>query len=185
MMMRSTRSLFAALLMAVLLPQAALADDNVSKGTVGETGYGKFVLKEAGGLDRLYLLGKKDTTYSPDNWRPDSGDQVQVTFFQKKNKLVASQVQLVKLGPNNIDPKQMVSPMHVVVREAGKSGIIATPKGSTKQVKFSYARKKTQYDPVGWVPAAGEEVEVEFAMQEARFTYDIAYVLSKIKRIGK
>ena len=185
MMVRSTKHIFAALLMAVLLPHAALADDNVSRGTVAETGYGKFVLKEAGGLSRLYLLGKKDTSYTPDNWRPDTGDQVQVTFFEKKAKLVASQVQLVKLGPSSVDPKEMVSPMHVVIRETGKSGFIATLKGSSKRVKFSYARNKTEYEPVGWVPTVGEEVEVEFAMQEATFTYNIAYVLSKITRVGK
>jgi hypothetical protein len=73
----------------------------------------------------------------------------------------------------------------VVVRETGKSGIKATLKGTSKEVKFSFQRKKTKYEPVGWVPAPGEEVEVEFAKAEAKFTYDISYNLSKVTRISK
>jgi hypothetical protein len=176
--------LFIALLLATPLVAAA-ADETASKGTIAEMGYGKFRLTEAGGLDRLYLVGKKETAYEPMDWRPGTGDQVSVTFFTKKDKLVASQVTLVKLGPNSIDPKQMVSPMRVTVRETGKSGIIATLKGTTKQVKFSNARKKTKYDPVGWVPAPGEEIEVEFTTVPSRFAFDITYQLGTVKRIAK
>ncbi|MEQ1439713.1 hypothetical protein AAG565_10135 [Fontimonas sp. SYSU GA230001] len=179
-MLRSLRPFFVALF---LLPLAALAQDNVSRGTIGEMGYGKFVLKEGGGLERLYLVGKKDTNYEPDDWRPGEGDQVQVTFFEKKGKLVASSVKLVKLGPNSVDPKQMVSPMRVKVVESGKSGVIATLKGSSKKARFVYARKRTEFDPVGWVPQVGEEVEVEFEVEPSTFKYDMSYVLLKIKRI--
>lgn len=184
-MLRSVRSLSIALLLALAAPLAMAADGTASTGTIGEMGYGKFILKEAGGLDRLYLIGKKDTAYEPMDWRPDVGDQVSVSFFQKKDKLVASQVTLTKLGPNSIDPKQMVSPMRVIVRETGKTGIIATPKGMTKQVKFSNQRKKTKYDPVGWVPAMGEEIEVEFTTVPSRFAFDITYQLGTVKRIAK
>jgi hypothetical protein len=184
MTLRSIRSLFIALLLAS--PFATLAaDGTTSKGTIGEMGYGKFLLKEAGGLDRLYLVGKKDTAYEPQDWRPDAGDQVDVSFFQKKDKLVASQVTLVKLGPNSIDPKKMVSPLRVVVRETGKSGIIGTPKGFAKPVKFSNARKKTKYDPVGWVPAPGEEIEIEFTTVPSRFAFDITYQMGTVKRLAK
>ncbi len=182
MTLRSIRSLFVALLL--LTPLAALAEDNVSKGTIAEMGYGKFQLKESGDLNRLYLTGKKDTKYDPMNWRPEAGDQVSVTFFQKKDKLVASNVQLVKLGPNSVDPKQMVSPMRVTVRETGKSGIIATLKGSTKTAKFTSSRK-TKYEPTGWVPSSGEEVEIEFTTGDARFTGNLAYVMSKVTRVAK
>jgi hypothetical protein len=183
MTLRSIRSLFIALLM--LAPFTAQAQDTASKGTIKEMGYGKFLLSEAGGLDRLYLVGKKDTSYEPMEWRPYAGDQVSVSFFQKKDKLVASQVKLEKLGPNSIDPKKMVSPMHVVVRETGKTGIIGTPKGFNRTVKFSNARKKTTYDPVGWVPAPGEEIEVEFTTVPSRFAFDITYQLGAVKRIAK
>lgn len=184
MMLRSIKPLFIAALL--LLPLAVTAADGTSaRGTISEMGYGKFRLKEDGGLERLYLVGKKDTSYEPNDWRPESGDQIAVDFFQKKDKLVAGKVTLVKLGPNNVDPKQMVSPLRVVVRETGKSGIKATLKGTSKEVKFSFQRKKTQYEPVGWVPAPGEEVEVEFTKAEAKFTYDISYNLTKITRISK
>lgn len=179
-MLRSIKSLFFVLM---LMPLAALAQDNVSKGTISEMGYGKFVLKEGGGLDRLYLVGKKDTSYEPEDWRPTAGDQVQVTWFEKKSKLVASNVKLVKLGPNSIDPKKMISPMRVIVKESGKSGIIATLKGTSKQARFVYARKRTQYEPVGWKPQVGEEVEVTFEAEPSRFKYDISYVIDKITRI--
>jgi hypothetical protein len=185
MMLRSIKPLFVAALL-LLLPLPTLAgEDTVAKGTISEMGYGKFRLKENGGLERLYLVGKKDTSYEPNDWRPEAGDQISVDFFQKKDKLVAGKVTLVKLGPNSVDPKQMVSPLRVVVRETGKSGIKATLKGTTKEVKFSSQRKKTKYEPVGWVPTPGEEVEVEFTTQAAKFTYDIAYVLSKVTRISK
>ncbi len=66
-------------------------------------------------------------------------------FFQKKDKLVAGKVTLVKLGPNNVDPKQMVSPLRVVVRETGKSGIIADAQGHVNRtVKFSSAAQEDQ-----------------------------------------
>jgi hypothetical protein len=185
MMLRSFKPLLLALLMLPVSLGALAADENVAKGTIAEMGYGKFRLKENGGLERLYLVGKKDTSYEPNDWRPEAGDQIAVDFFQKKDKLVAGKVTLVKLGPNNVDPKQMVSPLRVVVRETGKSGIIATLKGTSKAVKFSSQRKKTKYEPVGWVPAAGEEIEIEFTTAAAKFTYDIAYVMSKVTRISK
>jgi hypothetical protein len=176
MMLRSFKPILLALLMLPVSLGALAADENVAKGTIAEMGYGKFRLKENGGLERLYLVGKKDTSYEPNDWRPEAGDQISVDFFQKKDKLVAGKVTLVKLGPNNVDPKQMVSPLRVVVRETGKSGIIATLKGTSKAVK---------YEPVGWVPEAGEEVEIEFTTAAAKFTYDIAYVMSKVTRISK
>lgn len=184
MMLRSIKPLFVAALL--MLPLATLAGEGTAaKGTISEMGYGKFRLKEDGGLERLYLVGKKETSYEPNDWRPEAGDQISVDFYQKKDKLVAGKVSLVKLGPNSVDPKQMVSPLRVVVRETGKSGIKATLKGTSKEVKFSSARKKTKYEPVGWVPSPGEEIEVEFTTQAAKFTYDIAYVLSKVTRVSK
>ena len=87
MMLRSLKPLFVAALL--MLPLASLAgEDTVAKGTISEMGYGKFRLKETGGLERLYLVGKKDTSYDPNDWRPEAGDQISVDFFQKKDKLV-------------------------------------------------------------------------------------------------
>lgn len=164
-------------------PNSAEAEDNVSKGTIGEMGYGKFRLNEKDGLTRLYLLGKQETSYDPAMWRPGSGDQVEVTFYENKGKLVASAVRLIKLGPNSVDPKEMTSPMKVVVIESGKSGFFATRKGSPKRLRFSYARRQTQFDPVGWKPQAGEEIEVEFETKPSTFKYDIAYEALRITRI--
>lgn len=178
----SLKTLVVALLPALFLgPLAALAQDNVSKGTIAEMGFGKFVLKEAGGLERIYLVGKRDTSYEPADWRPENGDQVQVAFFEKKGKLVASNVKLVRLGPNSVNPDDMVSPMRVKVQESGRSGIIATLKGSSKKARFAYARKRTEFEPVGWNPQAGEEVEVQFEAEPGRS--GITYVLTKITRI--
>lgn len=177
-MLRSFKLFLAALM---LMPLAALAQDNVSKGTIADMGFGKFILKESGGLERVYLVGKGDTSYSPDDWRPAAGDQVQVTWFEKKSKLVASNVLLVRLGPNSIDPSQMVSPLRVIVTESGRSGIIAKLKGTSKETRFAYARKRTQYEPVGWQPQVGEEVEVEFVAEPGRG--GITYALTKITRI--
>ncbi|MFP5306905.1 MAG: hypothetical protein ACLGI7_13910 [Gammaproteobacteria bacterium] len=177
-MLRSFKLLLVALLLA---PLAALAQDSVSKGTIGEMGFGKFILKESGGLERVYLVGKGDTSYTPEDWRPAAGDQVQVTWFEKKSKLVASNVKLVKLGPNSVNPKDMVSPMRVLVTESGRSGIIAKLKGTSKEVRFAYARKRTEFEPVGWKPQAGEEVEVQFEAEPGR--YGVSYVLTKITRI--
>ncbi|MFA5938401.1 MAG: hypothetical protein WC809_03505 [Sinimarinibacterium sp.] len=177
-MLRSFRLFFVALF---LLPLAALAQDNVSKGTISEMGFGKFVLKESGGLARVYLVGKRDTSYEPDDWRPADGDQVQVAWFEKKGKLVASNVKLVRLGPNSVNPNDMVSPMRVKVQESGRSGIIAKIKGTSKETRFAYARKRTEFEPVGWQPQAGEEVEVQFEAESGRS--GVTYVLTKITRI--
>jgi hypothetical protein len=177
-MPRSFRLFLVALLLA---PLAALAQDQVSEGTIGEMGFGKFILKESGGLDRVYLIGKRDTRYTPEDWRPGAGDRVQVTWFEKKSKLVASNVKLVKLGPNSVDPKEMVSPMRVLVTESGRSGIFARLKGTSKETRFAYARKRTEFEPVGWKPQAGEEVEVQFEVEPGRS--GVSYVLTRITRI--
>lgn len=175
------RSLKLFLVALILMPLAALAQDNVSKGTISEMGFGKFILKESGGLDRVYLVGKSDTSYTPDDWRPAAGDQVEVAWFEKKAKLVASNVKLVKLGPNSVDPKQMVSPLKVIVTESGRSGIIAKIKGTSKETRFAYARKRTEFEPVGWQPQVGEEVEVQFTAESGRG--GVTYALTKITRI--
>jgi len=176
--MRQIKWMLVALFM---LPFAALAQS--TGGTISEMGYGKFRLKENGGTERVYLVGKKDTSYEPADWRPSEGDKVDVSYFEKKGKLVASNVKLVKLGPNSIDPKEMISPMRVTVREVGKSGIIATVKG-TKQAKFTYARKRTEFVPAGWQPQVGDVVEVDFEAEQARFTFNMAYVLKKITKVN-
>ena len=165
------------------LVRAEEAAGNIAKGVINEMGWGKFVLKEQGGLARLYLLGKQETAYDPAVWRPGLGDQVEVSYYENKGKLIASNVRLVKLGPNSVDPKEMVSPMRVVVQESGKSGIYAGRKGSPKRMRFVYARRHTQFDPVGWKPQVGEEVEVEFDTKPSTFKYDMAYELIKITRI--
>jgi len=191
MILRSIKSLFAALLLLPLSPATAPAQETVSNGVIAEMGCGKFRLKESKDMVRLYMVKKKVTHYDPSHWRPEAGDQVSVQFFQKKGNLVAGQVQLVKLGPNNIDPNLIVSPLRVTIRETGKTGLVGTLKGSSKPIRFSIGRKKPAYEPVGWLPAAGAEAEIEFTVAKTGGITGIIkcgginYALDKVTYINK
>ncbi len=169
---------------AALLVMAAVAraaDEGNAVGTVQEMGHGKIVLQEKGGLARVFLEGRKDTSYEPTNWRPEQGDQLEIAYIQREQKLVATRVKLVKIGPNNVDPAEMVSPLTVTIVEVGRSGVLATKGKNPTRLRFAFARS-TVYEPVGWKPQVGEKVAVTFQAKPNPLTFNISYVLDKIVR---
>lgn len=179
-MLNSIRLLIAVLFLA---PLAASAGESVVSGKISDTGWGKFILKEAGGLERTYAVGRRATSYEPSDWRPAAGDQVKVDWYEKKGKLVAGKVTLVKLGANSIDPASMKSPLIVKVTEAGRSGIKAIPEGKSTEIKFTYQRKHSKFEPTGWNPQAGERVRVDFEAKKGKFSHGLTYAINKLTLI--
>lgn len=178
-MLKGFRLFIAVLLLA---PAAGWAADSVTSGTISAMSWGKFSLKEAGG-ERTFAVGKRATSYEPKDWRPAAGDQVKVEWYEKKGKLIAGKLTLVKLGANSVDPDAMQSPMQVKVTEVGRSGIKAIPKGKTAAVKFTYQRKRTQFEPAEWTPQAGETVKVDFEAKSSKFSHGLTYAINKLTLI--
>jgi len=152
-----------------------------ASGSVSQMGYGKIVLKEKDGIARTFLEGRRDTTYDPESWRPEAGDEIEITYIQREQKLVATTVHLVEVGPNNVDPAKMTSPMDVTIVEVGRSGIIGTRGDDPRRIRFAFARS-TQYEPVGWKPLVGEKVSVIFQAKQNFFTFNVSFVIDKIAR---
>ena len=183
MKMRTAMAVMAALVACAVGPARAAEDGPAqsTSGTVQEMGYGKISLAEQGGLTRTFLEGRRDTTYDPVNWRPEKGDQLEISYVQREQKLVAKRVHLTKIGPNNVDPADLVSPMTVTLTEVGKSGVIGTMAGKETRVRFATGRK-TEYVPVGWKPQVGEKALVTFHSQPNNLTFNVTLAVDKLER---
>lgn len=162
------------------LAAATAASGEVASGTVSQMGHGKIVLKEKGDLTRTFLEGRRDTSYEPPIWRPEAGDEIEITYIEREQRLVAQQVRLTQVGPNNIDPKDLVSPMEVTVVEVGRSGIFARRGDDARRIRFAFSRS-TQYEPVGWKPQVGEKVVVTFRPEANAFTFNVTYAIDRIE----
>ena len=183
MKMRTAMAAMAVLATCAAVPVRAAEDGpaQAASGTVQEMGYGKIALAEQGGLTRTFLEGRRDTTYDPVNWRPEKGDQLEITFVQREQKLVAKRVHLTKIGPNNVDPADLASPLAITITEVGKSGVIGTMAGKEQRVRFATGRK-TEYAPVGWKPQVGEKAVVTFHSQPNNLTFNVTLAVDKIER---
>lgn len=156
--------------------------DNTTEGTVEETGWGKFKIKDKDGTLRLFHVSKKSTTFSPEDWRPMKGDKVSVKFstFQRRNATIAQidSVKLVEAGPNT---PRMTSPVEVEIREVGRSGFRVKLLDSGKLVKFSRHRG-TQMEPVGWTPAVGDKAKITFSFRTGMM-FGVTYIADKVEKI--
>ena len=174
--MRSVRlGIFAALLLALVLPGTAGADQ--AAGQVQACARGTFTLDQDGTL-RLFHLSARQTMYEPVTWRPTVGDKVDVTFVVNKGQLEVTQAKLVEAGPSTI--ADLASPAVVTIVEKGKSGIIGQLE-SGHQVKFSSSRR-TQWEPAGWLPMTGEKATVEFTVVRERFGFGLIFEATRIAK---
>ena len=74
-MKTSLKTIFVALIAVVALVAVGWADEVVGKVT--DTGFGSFMLDDAGTL-RQFNLSSRNTAYEPTAWRPTSGDEIQI-----------------------------------------------------------------------------------------------------------
>lgn len=156
-----------------------------TKGTIKETGFGKFKLEEKGGTVRLFHIAKKTTTYEPDTWRPSEKDKVTIAFTQIRKRsatiLRVDKITLTKAGPNTIT---IESPVKVEIIKFGRTGVIVklTDQAKGKEIRFTKHRK-TRYIPAGWAPSPGEKARIEFVIKPSRFTNGLNYQANKIEKI--
>ena len=166
---------FVALLCALALPGTAGADQ--ATGLVQACARGTFTLDQDGTL-RLFHLSAKQTLYEPATWRPTVGDKIDATFVVNKGQLEVTQAKLVEAGPNTI--ADLASPAVVTIVEKGKSGIIGQLE-SGHSIKFSSSRR-TQWEPVGWLPMTGEKATVEFQAIRERFGFGVLFEATRIAK---
>ena len=173
--------LASALLIGAVAP-AVSDDDNAVVGTVQETGWGKFKIKDENGTVRLFHISKKATAFSPEDWRPMIGDKVSIKYstFQRRNTTVAQidTVKLIEAGPNT---PRMTSPVDVEIREMGRGSVRVKILKSGKLVKFSRGRA-TRMEPAGWVPTAGEKARITFSFRTGMF-FGVTYIADMIAKV--
>lgn len=132
--------------------------------TVSETG-GTGVI----GNSVKYWSDRK-TMYSPGDWRPGNGDKVKISYYTKtsrdgsKQKLVMDNITLVQLNPENKTPD---SPVEGIIQNPGKKWIDV--KVGNKIMKFEKNKKRTIYEPTGFVPAPGQKVKIYFTKTPMKF----------------
>jgi hypothetical protein len=177
-------------MMAVVLSCSlwAMAQGDVVKttqGVVQEDGFGKFRLKDKAGTSWLFYLSHDKTRYTPDDWRPIVGDEVNISHMEVQSRgntiSQAVTVGLVKAGPNTIRIK---SPVEVQITETGRSGYKAKVLSTGVIVRFGNQRS-SQVVPTGWVPTPGEKALVTFTAQPSKIWggFGISYALDKIEKI--
>ena len=167
---------FVALLCALALPGTAGADQ--ATGLVQAAPRGIFHLVDQDGTLREFHLSAKQTLYEPATWRPTVGDKIDATFVVNKGQLEVTQAKLVEAGPNTI--ADLASPAVVTIVEKGKSGIIGLLE-SGHSIKFSSSRR-TQWEPVGWLPMTGEKATVEFQAIRERFGFGVLFEATRIAK---
>lgn len=125
----------------------------------------------------------RKTVYSPEDWRPGNGDKVKISYYTKtsrdgsKQKLVIDNLTLIQLNPANKIPE---SPVEGIVQNPGKKWIDV--KVGSKIMKFEKNRKRTVYEPTGFIPAPGQKVRITFSKVPAKFgTSKIMNVIDKIE----
>jgi len=177
-------SIISSLLLFVVLGLTSFGE--VYQGKLTEEGYGKFkMLDKESQIEFLIYQSKKETTYSPEDWRPQLGDTISVDCYVKDKRfgndasmLVAAMIKLVEPGPQSLT---IESPVKVKLLEMGRRKVLVKFEDSKKSMRFDKARK-LDYDPIGWVPNSGDEIFIHFIKKESRFNYNMAYVITKIEK---
>lgn len=179
-MKTSLRVVFVALIAVVALVAVGWADEVVGK--VADTGFGSFMLDDAGTL-RQFNLSSRNTSYEPSAWRPTSGDEIRVAYTPTPSRrgatvLAVDQATLVKAGPHTL--VELVSPVEVEITETGRSGIRGKiPSGQI--VRFAYDRG-VQRNPAGWVPVVGENARVTFRLDADR-GFTVGYWAQNLEKL--
>ena len=160
---------------------AATWADEVA-GKVANTGFGSFMLDDAGTL-RQFNLSARNTVYEPTAWRPTSGDEIRVTYTPIQNKrgttvLAVDKATLVKAGPHTL--VDLASPVEVEITETGRNGIRGKVPGG-QIVRFAYDRG-VQRIPAGWVPVVGEKARVTFRLDAER-GFTVGYWAQSLEKL--
>ena len=168
-----------AVLMAAFCAPAARGVEAV--GVVKEHNIGDFKLDSADTI-RFFKLRIRETQYSPEAWRPRTGDRIRVQYRENESILVVTEVELLSPGPDTVS--DLVNPVAVEIAEdmrpAGNARLAAKLR-SGHMIDFN--SEKIRMDPVGWVPKAGEKAVVEFRAQRNWLDCGVTFVAFKVTKM--
>jgi len=181
-MKKITSTIMTFTLFSLLLTVSALAVKTMD-GIIKEPGYGKYSVETADGTEFLLHVSKRETTFTPELWRPAKGDQISADYYEKTGRngtiIVIRKIELVKAGPNTIN---ITSPVNVTIVETGRSGF-KTTLDDYNDIDKKFARfRGTKTNPAGWVPRSGDKAVITFHVQKARFTFNVAYLADEVKK---
>jgi hypothetical protein len=168
-------------MLLAVLPLSLFAAESKT-GTVTEMGWGKFIMEDESGTQQRFHISKRDTAFKPNTWRPQAGDQVNVSFTKIPGrngiKLKCIQVELVEAGAAN---QALQSPVMVEMVEISHRKIRAIVSESNMEVQFD-RKRGTRMDPAGWVPATGDKALIHFHSVPARFSFGIVHIADKVEQ---
>lgn len=148
--------------------------------TVSETG-GTGVIANS-----IKYWSDRNTIYTPGDWRPGRGDKVKISYYTKsskdgsKQKLVMDNLTLVQMNPANKTPD---SPVEGIIQNPGKKWIDV--KVGDKIMKFEKNKRRTIYEPTGFIPAPGQKVKIYFTKTPMKFGKGtIMNVIDKIELLN-
>lgn len=150
-------------------------------GVVQERTEGNFKLV-SGGVERFFQQTIRGTQYEPEAWRPGKGDMVRVQFMVKEDKLVVTELALLKPGAETIT--DLVNPVAVEIAE--NMGEIRDKYLKARLYsghRVDFICQDLRRDPVGWVPKAGEKAVVEFKTQRNWFDCGVTYSAVKVTKM--
>jgi hypothetical protein len=160
--------------------QISLAEETIT-GVVLESGFSGVVV-QAGGKTGKYNTGK-ETTFSPEEYRPVKGDTITLTFYPKTLRtggdvLAISSLTLVSKDPNR---KELTSPARGTIQEVGKKSIRVDFPEAAQNVSMDLKRDMETV-PAGWQPEVGAKVTVYFDKVKSRFANTFVFVISKLEK---
>ncbi len=94
---------------------------------------------------------------------------------------MATAVPLVEIGPNNVDPTKMTSPMDVTIVEVGRTGASSAREGRSPAHPLRL-RPLHPVRAVGWKPLVREKVTVSFQAKPNLIPFNVSFVIDEIAR---
>jgi hypothetical protein len=181
-MIAKITALLTALCSITALACSAQAADQID-GIITEIGFGAFNVTAASGTDLRLHESNKTTVYTPENWRPQTGDKVHIEFTEEyrrdRSVLMVDQAKLIEPGP---ETHLLESPLNAIIEEAGRSGYRARLPDYGNQVHKFITSRETTVSPPEWSPSPGDTVKIHFETQAARFGFGLSYLITQIER---
>jgi hypothetical protein len=171
--------IMAFLVTVILLSGPVVNAEQSVTGLVQEAGFSGPV------IDGVKYNTGRETSYTPDDYRPVKGDTVTLTYYNKtmpngQEGLAVSSLTLVKKDPNR---KELANPAEGTVREVTRRAVRIDFPAAGQEIVMDFKRGM-EFSPKGWKPAVGDKVKVHYDKVPSRFTGGIVHVMSRIEKMN-